>query len=163
MTASTLPDRLHAPAQPALTASRSSVAWSAALAVGMLPGYFVLAVALVAGLGFLAFEAVTRPGTAAIGGKLGLITGLVAVAVLRAAFVVERRGDEAQDGVLVSRQDEPELWALVDEVSASSGSRRRTTCGWSRTSTPSCTRTRACSDSSAVGGTWASACRCCTC
>jgi Zn-dependent protease with chaperone function len=121
MTASTLPDRLHAPAQPALTASRSSVAWSAALAVGMLLGYFVLAVALVAGLGFLAFEAVTRPGTAAIGGKLGLITGLVAVAVLRAAFVVERRGDEAQDGVLVSRQDEPELWALVDEVSAELG------------------------------------------
>ncbi len=97
------------------------MAWSAALAVGMLLGYFVLAVALVAGLGFLAFEAVTRPGTAAIGGKLGLITGLVAVAVLRAAFVVERRGDEAQDGVLVWRQDEPELWALVDEVSAELG------------------------------------------
>jgi Zn-dependent protease with chaperone function len=121
MTASTLPDRRHAPVQPALTASRSSVAWSAALAVGMLVGYFVLAVALVAGLGWLAFEAVTGPGTAAIGGKLGLVTGVVAVAVLRAAFVVERRGQDAQDGVLVSRQDEPELWALIDEVSAELG------------------------------------------
>jgi len=120
MTASTVPDHLPAPL-PALTASRGSVAWSAALAVGMLVGYFVLAVALVAGLGWLAFEALTGPGTAALGGKLGLITGVVAVAVLRAAFVVERRGEDAPDGVLVSRQDEPELWALIDEVSAELG------------------------------------------
>ena len=121
MTSSTLPDRLHAPAQPVLTASRSGVATSAALAVAMLVGWFVLAAAIVAGLAFLAVEAVTRAGTAALGGKLGLVAGLVAVAVLRAAFVVERRGDDAQDGVLVSRQEEPELWALIDEVSAELG------------------------------------------
>jgi Zn-dependent protease with chaperone function len=87
----------------------------------MLVGYFVLAVALVVGLGLLALKAVKQAGTAAIGLKLGLIAGVVAVAVLRAAFVVERRGDDAPDGVLVSRQDEPELWALVDEVSAELG------------------------------------------
>ena len=123
MTASTLPDRVHAPAPPPLTVSRSSVAASAALAVAMLVGYFVLAAAIVAGLGLLAFEAVTRPGAAAIGAKLGLVAGVVAVAVLRAAFLVERRGDDAPDGVLVSRQDEPELWALIDEVSAELGVR----------------------------------------
>lgn len=115
---STLPERLR---PPALTASWSSVAASAALAVGLLVGYFVLAAGIIAGMGLLAVEALTRPGTAAIGGKLGLVTGLVALAVLRAAFLVERRGDDAPDGVLVSRQDEPELWALVDEVSAELG------------------------------------------
>lgn len=35
--------------------------------------------------------------------------------------MVERRGDDAPDGVLVTRQDEPELWALVDEVSIELG------------------------------------------
>ena len=122
MTASTLQDRPLAPR--VLTASRRSVAWSAALAVGMLVGYFVLAVALVTGLGFLAFQAMTGPGTAAVGVKFGVITAVLAVAVLRAAFVVERRGDDGPSGVLVSRQDEPELWALVDEVSAELGVQR---------------------------------------
>ena len=118
MTSSTLPDHLQPHVQPAFAGSRGSVAGSAALAIAVLVGYFVLAAGLVAGLGLLALEAVTRSGTAAVGVKLGLLTGVVAVAVLRAAFVVERRGDGAPDGVLVSRQDEPELWALVDEVSA---------------------------------------------
>jgi Zn-dependent protease with chaperone function len=122
MTASTEPD-LRAPVQPALTAARGSIAVSAGLAVGMLVGYFALALALVAGLGLLTFHVVTGPGTAAVGAKLGVITGVLAVAVLRAAFLVERRGDDAPDGVPVARHEEPELWALVDEVSAELGVR----------------------------------------
>jgi nitrate reductase NapE component len=160
MTATTLPDHLH---PPALTAARGSVALSAMLAVGMLVGWFVLAVALVAGLGFLAFQAVTGPGTAAVGAKFGVITAVVAVAVLRAAFVVERRGDDAPSGVLVSRQDEPELWALVEEVSAELG-------------VPAPDDLRLVEDVNAFvhqdtrllglvggGGTWASDCRCSRC
>ena len=121
MTASTLQDRPPAPLPRVMGASRRSVAWSAVLAVGMLVGWFVLAATLVTGLGFLAVQAVTGPGTAAVGAKFAVITAVVAVAVLRAAFVVERRGDDAPSGLLVSRQDEPELWALVDEVSAELG------------------------------------------
>lgn len=121
MTASALQDRSTAPLPRVLTASRRSVTLSAVLAVGMLVGYFVLAVALVGGMALLTVEVVTGPGTAAMGAKLGVITGVVAVAIVRALFLVERRGDDAPGGVLVSRQDEPELWALVDEVSAELG------------------------------------------
>ena len=41
----------------------------------------------------------------------------VAVAIGRAVFAVERRGDGIEDDtVLLDRADQPELWALVDEV-----------------------------------------------
>ncbi|HWH28667.1 MAG TPA: M48 family metallopeptidase [Mycobacteriales bacterium] len=114
------PSREAVPSAP-LAAPRSSVAGRAALALALLVGYFVLAAAVVGGLLFLTVQAFATGGSGVVSTKLAVFTGLVALAVGRAVFSVEQRGENVEDGVRVSRTDQPELWGLVDEVSAELG------------------------------------------
>ncbi len=103
-------------------ASGTSVAWRAGLALALLLGYFVLVVAVVGGLGYLTVQAFASGGSGVVSTKLAILTGVVALAIGRAVFAVEHRGDdEPEDGLLVSRHEQPELWALVDEVSRELG------------------------------------------
>lgn len=109
------------PPPPTRTAVTASVTGRAAVALSLLAGYFVLAAVVIGGLAWLTVLAV-QGGAGVLGGKLGILTALVGVAVVRALFVVEKRGDVAvDDGVPAPRGTQPELWRLIDEVSSELG------------------------------------------
>ena len=101
--------------------ARDSVAARAALALALLLGYYVLAAGLVGGLAYLTVQAFAQTGSGLLSAKLAFFTGIVATAIARAVFAVEKRSSSDEDGVPVTRAEQPELWALVDEVSASLG------------------------------------------
>ena len=115
-----VPQTAPAPESPpptAITPPRGSVAARALLAVAVLVGYFALVAAVVGLLGTVTVLAFTSGVGGYVSVKLALFTGIVALAVLRAVFAVERRGDDAPDGVPLTREEQPELWGLVDEAS----------------------------------------------
>ena len=89
-----------------------STSLRAALSVAMLAGFYVVALALVVGLGaltVLSFEV----GPSALGGKLGIFTLVVAGALVVAVWKVARSKPEPEPGLVVGPQDAPELWATV--------------------------------------------------
>lgn len=94
----------------------------AALSVAMLAGFYVVALALVVGLGaltVLSFEA----GPSALGGKLGIFTLVVAGALVVAVWKVARTRPEPEPGLVVGPQDAPELWATVRELAGEAQTR----------------------------------------
>jgi Zn-dependent protease with chaperone function len=92
-----------------------SVALRAALVALLLVLFYVLALAAVAALVALSVLAF-RAGIGTVAGKLGFVTVLVALALARAVVAVERRSRDDLPGRPVSRAEEPQLWALVDDV-----------------------------------------------
>jgi Zn-dependent protease with chaperone function len=104
------------PLQP-LGSSARSLAGYAALSVGVLVGYFALALGVVVLLAFLTVQALTTTGGGFLGSKLAIFTFVVGLAVARALSAVERTGPEQERGIPAGRSDQPELWALVDDMS----------------------------------------------
>jgi Zn-dependent protease with chaperone function len=88
----------------------------AAVAVALLAGFYVLVAAFAVGTAVLDVAAV-KYGHAG-GFKVAVLATLGAAAMLRGVFVVGRRGDDEQPGVLVTPRDEPELWRTVTELAA---------------------------------------------
>jgi len=87
----------------------------AAVSLLLLAGFYVVAFALVAVLGWLAVLAY-RSGSETGGAKLGFVAAAVAVAIVVALVKVARARPEAEPGLQVSRANAPALWAQVDEL-----------------------------------------------
>lgn len=99
-----------------------SVKIRAAIAVGLLGGYYLLAVAIIGGLGALtAVLWLTNPGPVAAKASLFTIGAIVAVG---GAFIAVLRAKPAPpDGVALREGEAPQLWALARQVAASVGTR----------------------------------------
>lgn len=95
----------------------------ATVAVVMLFGFYVLALAIVGGLGWLTVAAFDR-GMGAAGSKLGYVTIAVAVGILVALWRVIRARPQPPAGLPVSPQQAPELWGIVTELAAQLKTRR---------------------------------------
>jgi Zn-dependent protease with chaperone function len=104
------------PLQSLGSSTRSLVGY-AALSVTVLVGYFALALGVVALLAFLTVQALTTTGGGFLGSKLAIFTFVVGLAVARALSAVERTAADEERGIAAPRSAQPELWALVDEVS----------------------------------------------
>jgi Zn-dependent protease with chaperone function len=102
----------------ALPGSARSVTGRAALSLALLLGYYALAAGAVLGLAFLSVHVLVRPGGGFLGSKLAIFTVLVGLGIFRAALAVERRAGVDDASVPAPREEQPELWGLVDEVAA---------------------------------------------
>lgn len=87
----------------------------ATIAVVMLFGFYVFALAVVGGLGWLTYFAFAT-GHGLAGGKLGYVTIAVAGAIVVALWQVIRAKPELPSGLPVSPQQAPELWSSVNEL-----------------------------------------------
>ncbi len=104
------------PAQP-VGSSKQLLVGYAALSIALLVGYFALAGGIVVLLAFLTVQALTTSGGGFLGSKLAILTFVVGLAFARALSTVERPREDEDPGLPASRAEQPELWALVDEVS----------------------------------------------
>ncbi|PRY46363.1 M48 family metallopeptidase [Umezawaea tangerina] len=93
-----------------------------ALALSVLVGFLVVAVGLVLGPAVLVVRAFAEGhgGAGAVG--LGVVAALVALAIGRVVLAAVRVGPEPP-GVPVTREAQPELWRVVDELAAVAGTR----------------------------------------
>lgn len=87
----------------------------AALSVLMLAGFYVLALAMVVGLGATTVWAFSEHAGAGAA-KLGYFTVIVAVGLVVALWKVARAKPSPEPGVVLSPTDAPELWATVREL-----------------------------------------------
>ncbi len=89
----------------------------ATIAVVMLLGFYVFAVAVIGGLGWLTYFAFAT-GHGLAGGKLGYVTIAVTGAIAVALWRVIKAKPELPSGLPVSRQQAPELWSIVGELAS---------------------------------------------
>ncbi|MGW3264637.1 M48 family metalloprotease [Streptomyces sp. NPDC001056] len=91
-------------------------------ALVLLLGFYLLSLLLLAalvGVDIAAFRWGHGPAVA----KLGFVTVLLAVPVVRGMFMLRTPRGEDGPGIDVTEADEPRLWALVREVAAAAGTR----------------------------------------
>ncbi|WP_052509770.1 M48 family metalloprotease [Kitasatospora griseola] len=96
----------------------------ALLAVTLLAGFYLLAAAIVVGLIWLNVELVVnsdRFHSAMV--KLWLLSAAIAYPVLRVVFLTRRKRDDSHDGLPLTREEQPELWARVDRIAEATGVR----------------------------------------
>jgi Zn-dependent protease with chaperone function len=94
----------------------------AALAVGLLAGFYGVGFALVAGLGWLSVWLLVRfPGQ--IAHDVGYLCAVTAVALVVPLAAVLRTRPEPVAGAVVTREQAPELWAVVQALACSVGTR----------------------------------------
>jgi Zn-dependent protease with chaperone function len=86
----------------------------AALAFGLLAGFYLLVALVLAATALIDVLAVEHPSGGAL--KVGVVLTLAALALLRGLFLVNRRKSGAEPGVSVGRRDEPLLWQTVEEL-----------------------------------------------
>ncbi|MFD7640027.1 M48 family metalloprotease [Kitasatospora sp. NPDC059795] len=96
----------------------------ALLAVALLAGFYLLAAAVVVGLVWLNVELVVnsdhlRPAMI----KIWLLSAAIAYPVLRVVFLTRRRRDDSEEGLPLTREEQPELWARVDRIAEATGVR----------------------------------------
>ncbi len=90
----------------------------AALALALLVGYYLLALLIVVALLGISFGELGRPGAT----RFAVFAIAVTVGIGRAVFAVEKRSADLESaGVMVSRGEQPALWALVDDVARETG------------------------------------------
>lgn len=118
---------VDAPAAPPAPAQATTpvrggrrVGGRALLVLTLLLGAHLLAVGVVLALVALTWEAVTH-GLGAAATKIGVATAVVGVALLRAFVRVERGGAQEPAGLLLTREAEPALWSVVDDVADRTG------------------------------------------
>ncbi|MHA7133289.1 M48 family metalloprotease [Oerskovia turbata] len=87
----------------------------AALSILMLAGFYVLALAMVAGLGAATVWAFSEHASAGAA-KLGYFTIIVAIGLVVALWKVARAKPDPEPGLVLSPADAPELWATVREL-----------------------------------------------
>ncbi|GAA3060013.1 M48 family metallopeptidase [Actinokineospora globicatena] len=91
----------------------------AALAVAMLVGFYLLALALVGGMVALEFMAFEHAPFTAI--KLGFFVVPATFAVVAAVVTLERHESGAEPGLRVTPEQQPRLWALVNRIAEQVG------------------------------------------
>ncbi|GLZ37640.1 M48 family metallopeptidase [Actinokineospora sp. NBRC 105648] len=97
------------------------VSLRAVIAVAMLVGFYLLALALVGGL--VALEVWALSASVLAGVKIGLFVVPAIFAVLAALVTAERRVDEELAGVAVTPEQQPRLWELVHRLADEVGTR----------------------------------------
>ncbi|MFS4097030.1 M48 family metalloprotease, partial [Streptomyces sp. AF1A] len=91
-------------------------------ALVLLLGFYLLSLVLLAAL--IALDVVAfRWGHGPVVAKLGFITVLLAIPVVRGMFMLRTPKGEEQPGVAVTDAEEPRLWALVRDAAAAAGTR----------------------------------------
>ncbi|MFD8594481.1 M48 family metallopeptidase [Kitasatospora sp. NPDC059646] len=96
----------------------------ALLAVTLLAGFYLLAAAIVVGLVWLNVELVLDSDSFHSGMiKLWLLSAAIAYPVLRVVFLTRRPSRDGHDGLLLTREEQPELWARVDRIAEATGVR----------------------------------------
>ncbi|WP_183096876.1 M48 family metalloprotease [Streptomyces sp. TLI_171] len=96
----------------------------ALLAVALLVGFYLLAAAIVVGLVWLNVELVVnsdRFHAAMV--KIWLLSAAIAYPVLRVVFLTRRPRSTGRDGLVLTRAEQPELWARVDRIAEATGVR----------------------------------------
>jgi Zn-dependent protease with chaperone function len=89
----------------------------AAFSALMLLGFYILALALIGGLGY-ASAWLFQDGAGTAGAKLAYLTIITAAGVLSVLWKVLRVKSQPMPGVAVSPQQAPQLWQLVTELAA---------------------------------------------
>ncbi|MEU6356126.1 M48 family metallopeptidase [Streptomyces sp. NPDC047072] len=91
-------------------------------ALVLLAGFYLLGVLLLAALGGIDWLlSVYAPTSIAV--KLYVVSGLLAVPVVRGMFMLRTPRDEEEPGLPVTEADEPELWRMVRELADEVGTR----------------------------------------
>ncbi|MBP2705132.1 M48 family metalloprotease [Microbispora sp. RL4-1S] len=93
----------------------------AALAFGLLAGFYVLVAALLGATVLVDVVAVRNHGAGPL--RDAVVLTLAALALLRGLVLVNRRREEEETGVAVGREHEPLLWQTVEELAARVGTR----------------------------------------
>ena len=89
----------------------------ALLGVGLLLGFYVLALGVAAALILFIVVSIADGRY-----RIGLVgAALVVFVLVRAVLTVDRHGHDEPPGVAVGRENEPDLWALIDDVAARTG------------------------------------------
>ncbi|GII28419.1 M48 family metallopeptidase [Planotetraspora mira] len=91
-------------------------AMRAALAFGLLAGFYVLVAAVLGVAAVFDVLAVQHLSSGAL--KIAIVLTLAALALLRGLILVNRRRSHAEPGVAVIREQEPVLWRTVEELAA---------------------------------------------
>lgn len=94
----------------------------AALAVALLVGFYVVALAVVAALFWLVYQAFAQGLSGAALLKIGVVAAIVAVAVVKGLVTRDRTSHEPP-GVLLDEADQPGLWSRVRELADAVGTR----------------------------------------
>ncbi|MCF6525011.1 M48 family metalloprotease [Streptomyces sp. JJ36] len=89
-------------------------------ALVLLAGFYLLGFALLGGLAALDW-AVAGHGSAAL--KIWVISALVAIPIVKGMFALRPPEDEEPDGIRVTEDQEPALWALVRSLAEQTGTR----------------------------------------
>ena len=133
----------------------------AALAVALLAGFYLLGFALIGGLAWLSVWLwLTFPGEIAQAASYLVVAAAVGLAAATWRLL-RARPEPLLDGLTVSEQQAPELWAQVTTMAESVGRGRRTRSGWVPSRTRRCGRTPGCSGCGRAGATSTSGFRCC--
>ncbi|MCU7823098.1 M48 family metalloprotease [Kitasatospora sp. DSM 101779] len=102
----------------------ASTAGRAVLAVSLLAGFYLLAAAVVLGLLGLDVALYAALGHVNLGLlKIWALTAVVAYPVLRVVFLTRRPRGDADGGLLLTREQQPGLWARVDRIAELTGVR----------------------------------------
>ncbi|WP_454051525.1 M48 family metalloprotease [Cellulomonas sp. Marseille-Q8402] len=94
----------------------------AALGLMMLAGFYLVAVGLVVGLGWLSVLAFSTEHARGAG-QLALLALVLAAGIVRALWKVARARTAPPEGVAVPQRAAPELWTVVRELAAAAGTR----------------------------------------
>ena len=94
----------------------------AALSAVLLAGFYVVALAIIVGMGALSWWAFQSDAEAAAA-KLGFFTAAIAVGVVVALWKVARARPEPEVGPTLTPADAPALWEAVRELAAAAGTR----------------------------------------
>ena len=94
----------------------------AALSAVLLAGFYVVALAIIVGMGALSWWAFQSDAEAAAA-KLGFFTAAIAVGVVVALWKVARARPEPEVGPTLTPADAPALWEAVRELAAEAGTR----------------------------------------
>ncbi|HEX6150868.1 M48 family metallopeptidase [Nocardioides sp.] len=95
----------------------------AALSVLLLLGVYVLAVGVVGLTGFVLYQAVSHGLGGFALGKALILAAFLLLGLGRAFWAVTRLPDGEPSGLVVSAQDQPELWSEVHEIAEAVGTR----------------------------------------
>ncbi|MFG1855957.1 M48 family metalloprotease [Actinomadura geliboluensis] len=97
------------------------IALRAAVAIGLLVGYYLLAAAVIAVAALAVYLVAVHPSFATV--KIALLLIVPSVAVLAALVATARHRPAPPGGLPVERAAEPGLWAAIDELAARVGTR----------------------------------------
>ncbi|MER5635936.1 M48 family metallopeptidase [Kitasatospora sp. NPDC002227] len=102
----------------------TSTAGRAAQAVALLAGFYLLALAIVAGMIGIDVALASWGRGGPLVAKIVVLTIAVAYPVVRLVFLTRRPADGGGDaGLPVTREQQPELWARVDRIAEQTGVR----------------------------------------